>query len=179
MTKNEEKFNKIDLVASGKQDWGKMGQKIGVSFSAYIQGKVVKAMASAITDATNHGISGYIASGMSDENWLNTTRNVELANGGAQVYALGTKLALADVLPAESATSAFRYGENSEIVRTGFLPSYKGVPMIELGNALVPNTINGTPEVVVPDDIIYFIPLGWNKPVCDLLLEEINNSNVA
>ena len=156
-----------------------MGQKIGVSFSAYIQGKVVSAMASAITDAADHGISGYIASGMSDENWLTTVRNVELANAGAQVYALGTKIALGSVLPAESATSGFRFGENSEIVRTGFLPSYKGTPLVELGNALVPNTINGTPEVVVPDDIIYFIPMGWNKPVCDLLLEEINNSNVA
>lgn len=37
--------------------------------------------------------------------------------------------------------------------------------MIELGNALVPNTINGTPEVVLPDDIIYMLPLGMNKPI--------------
>lgn len=167
------------IVAAGKQDWGKLCQKIGLAFSAYIQGKVAKAMASAITDASKHGISGYIASGMTDDNWLTIARNVKLANGGADVYALGTNIALADVLPAESATSAFRYTDNSEIIKRGFLPSYKGVPMIELGNALVPNTINGTPEVVVPDNIIYFIPMGMNKPVCDLLLEEINNSNVA
>lgn len=94
-----------------------------------------------------------------------TARNVQLANGGADVYALGTKIALADVLPAESATSGFRYGEDSAIVKTGFLPSYKEVPLVELGQALVPNTINGVPEVVLPDDIIYFIPMGWNKPV--------------
>ena len=37
--------------------------------------------------------------------------------------------------------------------------------MIELGNALVPNTINGEPEVVLPDDIIYMLPLGMNKPI--------------
>lgn len=166
-------------VAAGKKDWGKMGQKIGLSFMAYIQAKVAKGMASVITDATKHGISGYMANGMTDENWLITARNVQLANGGADVYALGTKIALADVLPAESATSGFRYGENSDIVKTGFLPSYKEVPLVELGQALVPNTINGTPEVVLPDDIIYFIPMGWNKPVCDLLLSEINKLNVA
>lgn len=34
-----------------------------------------------------------------------------------------------------------------------------------MGNALVPNTINGTPEVIVPDDIIYMLPMGMYKPV--------------
>ena len=93
------------------------------------------------------------------------SRNVKISNGGADVYGLGTKLALAAILPTESATSQFRYGENGEIVKTGFLPSYKGVPLVELGNALVPNTVNGTPQVVVPDDIIYMIPMGWYKPI--------------
>lgn len=167
------------LVAAKKFDWGKFTQKIGNAYAAYVQGKTVKAMASAIANASAHGIAGYIASGMSDANWLNISRNVSLANSGADVYALGTKLSLASVLPKESATSGFRYDEDSAIIKTGFLPSYKDVPLIELGNALVPNTVNGTPEVVVPDDIIYFIPMGMNKPVCDLLLSEINKLNVA
>ena len=152
-------------VAAGKLDWGKMGQKIGVSYAAYVQGMVVKAMANSITNAAEHGIAGYIANGMSDTNWVTTSRNVQLANGGAAVYALGTKVALMEVLPEESATSGFRYWEDSAIIRDGFLPSYKGVPLVELSNALVPNTINDTPQVVVPDDIIYMIPMGWNKPV--------------
>lgn len=37
--------------------------------------------------------------------------------------------------------------------------------MIELGQALSPNTINGKIEVVVPDDVIYMIPVGMDKPV--------------
>ena len=152
-------------VAAGKQDWGYMGQKIGVSYAAYVQGMVVKAMANSITNAAEQGIAGYIASGMSDSNWVTTARNVQLANGNSAVYALGTKIALMEVLPEETATSGFRYGENSDIVKRGFLPSYKGVPLVELDNALVPNTINSTPQVVVPDDIIYMIPMGWNKPV--------------
>ena len=166
-------------VAAGKLDWGYFGQKIGDSFMAYIQGKLVSTMASVVTNASSHGISGYIANGMSDTNWLTTSRNVSLANGNADVYGLGTKIALSSILPAESATSGFRYFEDGAIVKDGFLPSYKGVPLVELGNALIPNTINNTPAVVVPDDIVYLIPMGWNKPVCDLLLEEINNSNVA
>lgn len=152
-------------VASGKNDWGRICQKTGMSFAMYVQGKVVKAMASAITNASAHGIAGYIANGLSDQNWMTLARNVQISNSGADVYALGTKLALAEVLPAESATSGFRYGEDSSIVKNGFLPSYKDVPLIELGNALIPNTQNATPEVVVPDNIIYFLPMGMHKPV--------------
>ena len=118
-------------------------------------------MASCVDASTGNpakqGIAGYIANGFSDVNWLTVSRNVQLANGGSDVYALGTKIALGDILPAQSATSAFRYGEDGAIVKTGYLPQYKGVPMVELGNALVPNTINGTPAVIVSDKIIYMV----------------------
>lgn len=160
-------------VAAGKYDWGRFGVKLGLAYAAYIEGLVVRAMASSITtDGTNpsaiataQGISGYIANGFSDDNWVTLARNVELANGGSQVYALGTKISLAKVLPAETATSQFRYLEDSAIVKTGYLPAYKEVPMIELGNALVPNTVNGVPEVIVSDKVIYMIPMGGYKPV--------------
>ena len=168
-------------VAAGKQDWGKFGVKIGLAYAAYIEGKVVKAMESCISgaNAAKHGISGYIANNFSDENWVVTARNVQLANGGSDVYALGTKIALQNVLPEQTATSGFRYLEDSSIVKTGFLPTYKEVPMIELGNALVPNTINGKPQAIVSDKIIYMMAMGQYKPVCDLLLAQINKANVA
>ena len=168
-------------VAAGKQDWGKFGVKIGLAYAAYIEGKVVKAMESCISgaNAAKHGISGYIANNFSDENWVVTARNVQLANGGSDVYALGTKIALQNVLPEQTATSGFRYLEDSSIVKTGFLPAYKEVPMIELGNALVPNTINGKPQAIVSDKIIYMMAMGQYKPVCDLLLAQINKANVA
>ena len=165
------------LVASNRLDWGYMVQKVGDSYAAWVQSKVVSAMASCITNAAQWGISGYIANGFTDANFVTTVRNVELANRGAQVYGLGTKLALMEILPAESATSGFRYGENSDIVKRGFLPSYKGTPLVELGNALIPNTQNSTPQVVVPDDIIYLIPMGMHKPVKSVV--EGNSISIA
>lgn len=117
------------------------------------------------TNPAKHGISGYIANGFSDNNWVTTSRNVELANGGSKVYALGTKIALQNVLPDNAIASQFRFDENSALVKTGYLPSYKEVPVIELGNALVPNTINGQPQTIVSDKIIYMIPMGMYKPV--------------
>lgn len=150
-------------MACSKLNWGSLLAKVGASFAAYVMGRVAKVMSDVITTAGEHGIAGYIANGMTDANWLTTARNVSLANGGAQVYALGTNIALADVLPADA--QSFRYGEAGSIVRDGYLPEYKKIPLIELGNCLVPNTINGTPEVVLSDDIIYMLPLGFNKPV--------------
>ena len=97
---------------------------------------------------------------------VTVARNVKLANGGSDVYALGTNIALGEVLPSQAnATSAFRYGENGAIVKKGYLPAYKDVPLVELGNALVPNTINGTPQTIVSDKIIYMVPMGMYRPV--------------
>lgn len=155
--------------------------KIGLAYAAYIEGKVVKAMESCISgaNAAKYGISGYVAPGFSDANWVTTARNVQLANGGSDVYALGTKIALQNVLPEGKGSSSFRFLEDSAIIKDGFLPAYKGIPMIELGNALVPNTINGTPQTIVSDTIIYMMAMGQYKPVCDLLLAQINKANVA
>lgn len=64
-------------VASGKLDWGKLIAKIGASFAAYIQARLAKVMADVITNNNNvatankDGIAGYIANGLTDENWLN------------------------------------------------------------------------------------------------------------
>lgn len=157
-------------VVSGKHDWGKFGQKIGDSFVAYIQALVVKAMTSVVTDAAKLGISGYVANGFDDTNWLTAARNVELANGNAQVYALGTKISLGKILPD---SAAFRFNPSDSIVTTGYLPAYKNVPMVELGNALVPGSINGTPVPVIGDDFIYMIAMGQYKP-CKVVIEGQN-----
>lgn len=104
-------------VAAGKMDWGMFGVKVAKSFENYITAAVVKAFTSVISDSTKRaskGISGYYANGITDTNWLTMARNVSLANGGVPVYALGTKIGLADVLP--SATAGFRFGSDDPIV---------------------------------------------------------------
>lgn len=155
------------IVAAGKMDWGKICANIGLSYANFIQGMVIKSMASTIANAGDYGIAGYMTNGFSDKNWVTTARNISLANGSAQVYALGTEVALMDILPTESATSGFRYGENSDIVKKGYLPSYKNIPLMVLDQSIVPNTINGptAPVMNVSDDIIYMLPMGFNKPV--------------
>lgn len=153
-------------VASGVHDWGKWGVKIVKSFEAYITASVVKALTSVIRNPDNrkaHGIGGYVANGISDENWMNLRTIISLANGGAPVYALGTYIGLSEILP--DATNGFRYTSDDPYVSIGHLPVYKNVPLFEIDNALIPNTINGTPKTLVDDDIIYMLAAGSYKPV--------------
>lgn len=154
-------------VAAGVHDWGDFGRRIGASYAAAIQAIVTKSMTNVIADAAKHGISGYVANGFNDTNWLTLARNVKLANGGAPVYALGTNIALGKILPQNA---AFRFGSKSDIVTSIALPAYKDVPLIELGNALLPNTINGTPQAILKDDFVYMIAMGSNKP-CKVVIE--------
>lgn len=149
-------------VAAGVHDWGQMGRKIGLSFGAAIQAMVVRAMSKVITDAASHGISGYMANGFTDDNWLKLARNVKLANGNSQVYALGTEIAIGKILPD---AAAFRFGPESDIVTKGVLPAYKNVPLVVLENALVPNTVNQIPKAILGDDFVYMIAMGSYKPV--------------
>lgn len=153
-------------VAAGKQDWGVFGFKVAKSFANYISASTIKALMSVVSSAderAKHGIAGYYASGFSDNNWLTLAKNVSLANGGAPVYAMGTNIGLAKVLPDH--TLGFRFHEDDAIVKDGYLPDYKKVPLFEIDNALYPNTINGNPVSMVSDDYIYFVAMGSHKPV--------------
>lgn len=153
-------------VASNVHNWGRWGIKIAKSFEAYISASVVKALTSVVktsTSRTAHGIGGYVANGFSDTNWLNLKSIVSLANGGAPVYALGTDVALASVLP--SSANGFRFGSDDPYVATGYLPLYKNVPLFEIDNAIIPNTINGNPATLVDDDVIYMLAVGAHRPV--------------
>lgn len=139
-----------------------MGAKIGASFTAYIYAMVQKALANVVANAASYGVSGYQANGFSDSNWLTMARNVKLANGNADVYAIGTNVALGKILP--DATN-FRFGPESSIVTKGMLPEYKNVPMIEMGNALTPKSVNSTPTALIADDFVLMVAMGSHKPI--------------
>ena len=161
-------------VAAGKMDWGKFAVKCAKSFEAYIYASAVKAMTNAITNAGSLGISGYVAAGFTDDNWVKTAQDVGLANGGADVYALGTRIALSKVMPSDT---SFRYLPTDDIVTVGYLPTYKDVPLMRLDQALIPNTINNTPKHLVSDEYIFMIAMGGHKPI--KIVFEGNNVVVA
>lgn len=150
-------------VASNKFDFGKFGVKIAKSFESYIQNAVIRGMMNAVTNAADLGIGGYAKIGASKANWIDLAQKVSAANGGADVYALGTLSALGKVIPDDA---GFRFMSDDDLVTKGYLPVYNQVPCFELKQAILPTTLNGAnPTLIVPDNYIYFIPMSFNKPV--------------
>lgn len=147
--------------ASGKMDMGNFALKIARSFEAYIFLKVVAGMTSAMTKFG----AGYRANGVTPTLWGNLKQKVSAANGGMNVIAIGTEVALSNAYQG-NATNMFGVAIGGEMNAKGYLGEYLGVNLIALKNVLVPGTTNTTnPQLVLPDDIIYFIPVGGDKPV--------------
>jgi hypothetical protein len=148
-------------VASGVFDFGEWAYKIGLSFAAYIQKLVVNSLTSVIASGVAAS-SPYFASGYSDDNFTNISRRVKVANNNADVYALGSLLVLGKVIPT---TVGLQYGLGEEVAKKGYLDAYKGVRLMELDQAFVPRTVNTTATFLMPDNVLYFLAMGANRPI--------------
>ena len=146
--------------AAGQFDMGNFALKIARSFEAYIFIKVVKGMA----EATTKFGAGYTANGITPTLWGGLKAKVSAANGGMDVVAIGTEIALSNVHNTVSAQYDVAIG--GEMNARGYLGEYLGVKLIALKNAMKPGTVNSAaPQLVLPDNRIYFIPVGGARPV--------------
>ena len=145
-------------VAAGSFDWGNFGLRAGKSFESYIFLKMIAAM----TAATAQVGAGYSASGMSDANWDVLAERVRAANGGADVYAIGTVSALSQVIPTNN---YLQMGLGEEVAKEGALSRYHSVPLVIVPNVLKPMTINTTAALAIPSNLIYFVGADTYRPV--------------
>ena len=143
--------------ASGVFDMGNFALKIARSFEAYIFLKVVKGMTAA---STGFG-AAYGANGVTPTLWGTLKQRVSAANGGMNVIAIGTEIALSNV----SLGGNFQVEIGEEMNKIGHLDQYLSTPLIALKNVLVPGTTNGAAELALPNNIIYMVPLAGDKPV--------------
>ena len=145
-------------VAAGSFDWGMFGLRAGKSFESYIFLKMIQAM----TSATALVGSGYSAAGMNDGNWDTLAERVRAANGGADVYAIGTVSAMGKVIPENN---YLQIGLSPEWAKEGALSRYHSVPLVICPNVLKPTTINTTADLAIPTNLIYFIAADSYRPV--------------
>lgn len=148
-------------VASGMFDFGEWAYKIGLSFGGYINATVVNSFTSTIASLTAAS-SPYVASGFTDLHHLAVAQRVKTANANSQVYVYGTMTALGAVIPA---TAGLQYGLGEEWTKVGYLGAYRGIRLMEIDQALVPGTVNTTANLIIPNDTLYYMPLGGYKPV--------------
>ena len=143
--------------AAGIFDMGNFALKIGRSFMAYIFLKAVKGM----TQASQKYGAAYNTNGVSVQLFGTLKERVQAANGGMSVVAIGTAIALANC----SLGGNYQVEIGEEMNKVGDLDQYLGVPLIGLNNVLVPGTTNTTAQLVLPDNIIYLVPVAGQKPV--------------
>ena len=143
--------------AAGVFDMGNFAVKISRSFAAYIFLKAVKGM----TQATTGFGAAYSANGITPAIFGTLRDRVSAANGGMNVVAIGTAVALSNV----SLTGNFQVEIGEEMNKVGYLDQYLGVPLIALKNVLIPGTTNSTADLVLDDHIIYLVPVAGDRPV--------------
>lgn len=146
------------LLASRKFDIGVWAAKIARSFENYV---LAKAIAS-LTAATDGLGVGYTANGVDQKAYGTLAQRVSAANNGAAVYALGTSVALGQLLPS---TVGLQYGLGVEITKNGFLDRYLGTNIIAIDQAIDPASLNGAANLMIPDDKIFLIAAGAYKPL--------------
>lgn len=145
-------------IASGVFNIGSFGVRIAKSFQAFIFINAVKGMTEA---ATKFGTS-YSANGVTPELFGDLRDKVSAANGGAQVVAIGTRVALSNL----SLEGNFQVQIGEEMNKVGYLDQYLGVPLIGLDNVIVPGTTNSTNvKLALSNDIIYLVPMMGDRPV--------------
>lgn len=148
-------------VAAGVFDFGEFTYKIGLSFSNYINILTINAFSKVVTDWQTAN-SPYVASGFSDANWIGVGQKVQAANGGADVMVLGSLATVGKVIPN---TVGLQYGLGEEVSKTGFLDRYKGFRIAYFDPSMIGTTVNTTAKIVVPEGVLYFIPVGMDKPI--------------
>ena len=136
---------------------GNFALKIGRSFMAYIFLKAVKGM----TAATTEFGAAYTTNGVTVDLFGTLRERVSAANGGMNVIAIGTAVALANC----SLGGNYQVEIGEEMNKVGYLDQYLGVPLIALHNVLVPGTTNGAATLALSDKLIYMIPVGGARPV--------------
>ena len=138
-------------------DMGYFALKIGRSYAAYIFLKAIKGMTQA---ATGFG-EAYATNGITPALFGTLRERVSAANGGMNVVAIGTAVALSSV----TLEGNFQVEIGEEMNKVGYLDQYLGVPLIALKNVLVPGTTNTTATLALDDHTIYMVPVAGDKPV--------------
>ena len=167
LTVNPEPYNiktTVDWyqVAAGIFDLGEFVYRIGISFSAYVTQMVINAITAYIAE---NAATSYVVNGFSTLTFTRLAEILKAANGGARIRAYGTLAALSAIIPEASAFEGFRHELGEEWTKVGYLGMYKGVDLMRIPQILLPNTVNTTPLVGVPDTTVYLMADGGYKPV--------------
>lgn len=148
----------VDLyrVLIGEESLAEYAMKIILSIENEIALDIVYAMQNSFDTRT----ANFKATGFSKEGFKKLATRVAAANGGKKTIAVGTELALMDVLPEKDALT-IGLGETYNAI--GYLPIFMSTPLIALNQHI--DWTSADYDFSISDDFIYFVSPGLQKLV--------------
>lgn len=152
-------------VLSGAESLARFASKAIRSMETQVTVDAFTAFNTAMLALPNTPGNGQLrAAGWSQDTFTNFAQKVSAWNGGSQAIALGTKRALAKVLPLNA---NYRYDIESDFVRVGYIRNLAGVDTLELPQVADWENPFG---LKLNDDVIYIMSPSAQKPI-KLVLE--------
>lgn len=167
VTVNPEPFNikfTIDWyqVAAGLFDFGEWVYRVGVSYNTYITLMIVNAFTTNIQNGITAS-SPYFTNGFTTAKFAKLADTLRAANGGANIRAYGALAALSAIIPTGNQAN-MQMGIGEEWSKIGHLSDYMGTELVRLPQIMLPNTVNTTALLGIPNDTVYLMADGGYKP---------------
>lgn len=167
ITMNPEPYNvetAVDWyhIASGVYDFGDFVFRVGLAFANYINLAIIDGVMSHVANGINNN-NPYFTNGFTDAKYANLIEIVGAANR-SRVYTMGTLPALAAVLP-DAARAQMMADFGREWTAVGHLGRYMDTELVRIPQILLPNTVNTTPLLGVPNDLLLVFASGAYNPM--------------
>jgi len=143
-------------VLAGKESLAEFVMKVARSMEAQLTLDAYNAFVTA-TAALSTGASGLKVAGYTQTDFVTLAQKVTAWNGGQKVIAVGTQLALANIIPADA---NYRYEIDSDFVKLGYVRNFAGVDIMVL-----PQVADfATPfQTLISNSYLWFISPGSQK----------------
>ena len=143
-------------VLAGKESLAEFVMKVARSMEAQLTLDAYNAFVTA-TAALSTGASGLKVAGYTQTDFVTLAQKVTAWNGGQKVIAVGTQLALANIIPADA---NYRYEIDSDFVKLGYVRNFAGVDIMVL-----PQVADFTTpfQTLISNSYLWFISPGSQK----------------
>jgi hypothetical protein len=122
-------FVSLMKVLAGKESLAELVTKMVRSFEVEMSYDVYSAFKTALDALDSTASTGLLASGWSQSEFLRLSQTVGAWNGGVRPLAIGTQVALGNILPSNA---NYRFELDSEYVRLGYITNFLGTDIMAL-----------------------------------------------
>lgn len=120
-------FVSLQKVLAGKESLAEFVMKMIRSFEVQLSYDVYDAFKTAMDNVDSTASTGLQVTGYTESDFVRLSQTVRAWNGGVRPLAIGTQLALANIIPSNA---NYRYDINSEFVQLGYIRNFKGTDIM-------------------------------------------------